>query len=74
MKNITIAIDEETMNAGRVYAQAHRTSLNALIRQLLSGTVKPAQTPWTDALFQVADRAAGNSRGQQWRREDLYRG
>jgi hypothetical protein len=74
MKNITIAIDEETMNAGRSYAQAHRTSLNALIRQLLAGAVKPAQTAWTDTLFQLADRASGNSQGQRWHREDLYRG
>ena len=74
MKNITIAIDEQTMNAGRAYAQAHRTSLNALIRQLLAGMVKPAQAAWTDTLFQLADKASGNSRGQRWYREDLYRG
>jgi hypothetical protein len=74
MKNVTIAIDEETMNAGRTYAHAHRTSLNALIRELLAGTVKPAQATWTDTLFQLADNASANSRGRRWKREDLYRG
>ena len=32
MKNITLAVDEETLAAGRAYAERHHTTLNALVR------------------------------------------
>lgn len=74
MKNITIAVDEAVLTAGRAYAQAHRMSLNRLIRHLLNQATVSQQAAWTETFFEVADRAAGNSRRQRWRREDLYRG
>jgi 2-oxo-4-hydroxy-4-carboxy--5-ureidoimidazoline (OHCU) decarboxylase len=40
VKNITLAIDEETLAAGRAYAERHRTTLNALVRDLLTRTVR----------------------------------
>ena len=39
MKNITFAIDDKTLEAGRRYASRHRTTLNALVRDLLVRTV-----------------------------------
>ena len=38
MKNITLALDEQTLEAGRSYAQRHQTTLNALVRELLVKT------------------------------------
>jgi uncharacterized protein (DUF4415 family) len=35
MKNITLALDDETLEAGRAYAERHQTTLNALVRELL---------------------------------------
>lgn len=73
MKNVTIAIDERTLEAGRNYARAHHTSLNKLIRQLLERTV--VRTPsrnWSDEFFKLADLAKGNSAGKRWKREDLH--
>jgi len=32
MKNITLALDDETLAAGRAYAQRHHTTLNARVR------------------------------------------
>ncbi len=73
MKNVTIAIDEETLNAGRQYAMDHHTTLNSLIRQLLERTVsKQSGDNWADEFFKLADKAKGNSEGRQWTREDLY--
>jgi len=73
MKNVTIAIDEDTLTAGREYARAHHTSLNGLLRQLLQQTVTcQSSSSWTEDLFKLADRAGGRSRGKSWRREDLY--
>ena len=39
MKNITLALDDDTLKASRVYAQRHGTTLNALVRELLVKTV-----------------------------------
>jgi hypothetical protein len=35
MKNITLALDEKTIKAGREYARTHNLTLNSLIRKLL---------------------------------------
>jgi plasmid stability protein len=73
MKNITIAVDEGTLAAGREYAKAHHTSLNALLRHLLRQmVVRRSSSSWTEELFKLADRAGGRSRGKRWKREDLY--
>jgi len=72
MKNITLAIDEETLEAGRAYAERHGTSLNALVRDLLRRTVLSHSTDWIDEQFAQMDRMKANSRGKRWRREDLY--
>lgn len=73
MKNITLSIDEETLEAGRDYAKRHNMSLNALIRTLLKQTVVRPSTQWLAESFEIMDKARGNSRGKTWKREDLYR-
>ncbi len=72
MPNITISLDEELLKSGRRYAQMHQTSLNALIRKLLEQTVRFQSDDWIEESFQLMDRAGGNSKGQKWKREDLY--
>ena len=73
MKNITIALDEELIKAGREYAQLHNTSLNSLIRSLLVQRVMPASPHWLDECFELMDQAQARSQGTRWKREDLYR-
>ena len=72
MKNITISIDDEVLEAGRKYAQRHSMSLNTLIRKLLAQTVLPSSKTWLDECFQLMDRANANSGGRRWKREELY--
>ena len=74
MKNVTLAIDEHTLMAGREYARAHHTSLNNMIRQLLKRTVvREARASWADEFLGLGLKAGGDSRGKKWKREDLYR-
>ncbi len=75
MKNVTIALDEDVLRAGREYVREHDTSLNSLIRRLLEQTVV-RNKPGTgmEEFFRLADSARGNSRGVSWKREDLYDG
>ena len=72
MPNVTISMDEELLNEGRDYARRHAISLNALIRKLLEQTVKRSSKDWMDECFQKMDRATGDSKGEKWKREELY--
>ncbi len=72
MKNVTLALDDETLNAGRAYAQRHQTTLNALIRELLEKTVLSDREASIREMFRLMDAYPGNSRGQHWTREELH--
>ena len=72
VKNITLSIDEETLDAGREYAQRHQTTLNALVRELLVKTVLADRMAAVSEMFRLMDAHPGNSKGKRWTREDLY--
>ena len=72
MKNVTLALDEETLEAGRSYAQRHQTTLNALVRELLMKTVVADREAAVREMFRLMDAHPGHSRGQRWTREELY--
>jgi len=72
MANITISIDEALLNAGREYARAHNTSLNAMIRQLLEKNVSRKSGQWPDECLKLMDQVQADSRGKKWTREELY--
>jgi len=72
VRNITLSLDEKLLAAGREYAKAHKTSLNALIRELLAQAVLPDSEDWVEAMLRQMDQAKGNSCGRKWKREDIY--
>jgi hypothetical protein len=73
MKNITLAIEENILLAGREYAKRHHLTLNALVRRLLEQTVTKSSTQWLEECFKLADASPANSGGKKWKRADLYR-
>ena len=72
MKNITISIEEDLLEAGREYAKRHNMSLNSLIRKLLAQTVQSESRNWLEECFSLMDQANANSGGRKWTREELY--
>ena len=72
MKNITLALDEETLEAGRAYAQRHQITLNALVRDLLAKTVLADRQAAIREMFRLMDAHPGKSGSKRWTREDLY--
>jgi hypothetical protein len=75
MKNITLALDEETIKAGRAYARRHNMTLNSLVRKLLRQTVTRNAGDWIDECFQLMDKAEiPRDAPRTWKRSDLYRG
>ena len=72
MKNITLALDDEIVEAGRAYAQRHQTTLNALVRELLVKAVVADHDSAVREMFRLMDAHPGDSRGKTWKRGDLY--
>ncbi len=73
MKNITLSMEEETLKAGREYAQRHSLSFNDLVRKLVEQTVLPAKNLWLEDTFALMDTLNVSSEGVSWTREELYR-
>ena len=73
MKNITLALDEETIRAGREYAKRHNLTLNGLVRKLLRQTVSRDAIDWIDEAFALMDKAGMPPKSAKWSRRDLYR-
>jgi hypothetical protein len=74
MKNITLAIDEETLTLGREYAQKNNISFNKLVRNLITETVKPPSKNWLNETIKLMNQSNGSSKGKKWTREELHRG
>jgi len=72
MKNITLSLDEEVLEAGRNYAMRHQTTLNALVRELLVKTVIADRQIAVQEMFRLMDAYPGNSHGERWTRDELY--
>lgn len=76
MSNLTLSIDDELLEKARLYAIAHDTSVNAMVREYLSSiaaqvteahhvarpeTVAPASGMPTDDLRQLTDEVAAQA-------------
>lgn len=73
MRNITLSIDEDLLQAGRKYARIHNISFNVLVRKLIEQTVAPKKEQWLDDTFSLMDKLDVSSGNKKWTREDLYR-
>ncbi len=74
MKNITLAIDEDLLKAGREYAQRHGVSFNALVRRLIEQRVLANRHHWLEDTFSMMDNIQIPENAGTWTREDLHRG
>lgn len=73
MPNITLSIEKKLIEKSRKYAEKQGKSLNALIRELLQKTVNTSSSSKkSNRLFELMDKAAGNSKGKKWNREEIY--
>ena len=72
MKNVTLALDEATVEAGRDYAQRHKTTLNNLVRELLRKTTMADRKAAATELLRLMNRHQGRSTGKRWTRAELY--
>ena len=65
MKNITLSLDDEVLEAGQQYTQRHQTTLNALVRELLIRTVIADREGAVQEMFRLMDAYPGSSKGRR---------
>ncbi|HOE07884.1 MAG TPA: hypothetical protein PLU33_10385 [Treponemataceae bacterium] len=73
MKNITLSIDDDILQAGRKYARDHNISFNVLVRRLVEQTVVKKNDSWLQDTFSLMDTVSASSGNEKWTREELYR-
>ena len=74
-KNLTLSLDADLLEAGRRYAKAQGSSLNAVIRSFLRSAVLGDEASRSgDELMDALESAEGDSGGKRWKREDAYQG
>lgn len=72
MKNVTLSIPDELLSKSREYAKRHGTTLNKMIRELLSGRVERASDSIAESLIDHTERTAVSVEDYNWNREDAY--
>jgi hypothetical protein len=73
LKTITLAIDDDVLEASREYARIHNTTLDGLVCVLLEQTVRQDPRSNVEGLFRVMDEHPGDSAGWKSKREDLHK-
>ena len=74
MKNVTLSIDEQLLQAGREYARKHNISFNVLVRHLVKQTVVQQSNQWLEDIFSLMDKWDPPSDLTAWDRGDQHRG
>jgi plasmid stability protein len=74
MKNITLAVDDDTWRRARIAAAERGTSVSAMVRSYLTSLARPAPTGAdpTDALFAALDQAGPFRAADRLDREDAH--
>jgi hypothetical protein len=75
MKNITLAIDEEVLRGVRRYAAEHDTTVNALVRDYLTGLVdfEKRAAEARKRLGEMSEQSEGRlGPDWKWNREEIY--
>jgi len=74
MRNVTITLDERTLEEARKYAALRGLSLNAFLRDLIARNVRKPGDKAAEELFEAMDRLPKTAVGVTWSRDELYRG
>lgn len=70
--NVTLSVDDQTLNRARQLAQQRGTSLNQMIRDYLDSLTRDDTQQALAELERLWREGAGNSGGWKWNREEVY--
>jgi hypothetical protein len=74
MKNITLSVEEDILQAARRYAGARDTTVNALVREFLTriATESDKAARARERLVELSRTSTAEVGPITWKREDLY--
>jgi len=74
MKNITLAIDEDVLDAVRKYAAAQDTTVNAIVREHLThlADIGDRAAKARQRLLELSENSKMEIGPKTWKRDDLY--
>jgi hypothetical protein len=74
MTTMIINLEEKALDVIRQKAQKAGQSPETWVAEAAVQKAESAdERHWVDRFLEIADRAGGDSRGQTWTREDLYK-
>lgn len=74
MANLTITVDDETLQRARLRALEQGTSVNALLREQLEAFAggRSAREAAVEALLDLSRRSESRRGGRTWTRDELH--
>lgn len=74
MKNVTLSIDEEILTAVRRYAVERNSSVNALVREFLTGiaTREDRARKARQQIRELSNESTARIGSKSWTRDDLH--
>jgi hypothetical protein len=71
VRNVTISLPDNVLEALRDRAKAEHMSLNAWLRDLLSKEIQQTSS-WAEDFNRIADEITAKAPEWKWKREDTY--
>lgn len=74
VKNITLSVDEATLQAVRRYAAERNTSVNAIVREILTGIAEREDRAGKarHRIRELSDKSSARIGSESWSREELH--
>lgn len=74
MKNITLAVDDEVLDAVKIYAAERKTTVNAIVRAELERIAKAEDRSARARrrLLELAENSKAEMGQVTWKRDELY--
>lgn len=74
MRNITLSVEDEVLEAARLYAVERKSSINALVREYLTNIAQHQNRAGRARarLKQLSNKSQGRLGKKAWTREDLH--
>jgi|CXWL01.1.fsa_nt_gi hypothetical protein len=70
--NITLSVDERSLEEARRIAAARGTSVNQLVREYIDSLARLDGKAAAEEFRRLSASGSGNSDGRPWKREDAY--
>lgn len=72
VRNVTITLDERSLNEAKKLAASRGQSLNKFVQDLIRRALRPQKEPHDDEFIRLVEELNPNSKGWKWNRGEIY--